>query len=489
MTGFIYYFAALGAILSASTILPVLVAFGLGEVETGYRMLLYGFLGAFFCIAVLLSIAGKPIGLERRAAALLVVTCWVCFPLVVAIPLSDVTELTFAQALFQSMASFTTTGSMVFINPEAVPRSVIFLLAQFQWLGGIATLTTFILILSPWEIGGLPKIGSASETASIVASEYRLVRFCGRILRAMTALTLICFACLIIVGMPVYEAMVLSFSALSTGGIVPATESLDLLLGNAGMIILGIAFIVACTSIFWHRSLANLRFEELFAHRESYFILGVWVFFAVVIAYRVIVVSGGGGAELALSAVSEGIMNAASLISTSGIQSRPGVFTVLAPTLVILLTLIGSGCFSTSGGIKFFRLGVVFKHAEFELNRLIYPNSVQTTRFASGHLNLSFMKGIWGFFSLWILALGFGGLFLTLSGLDFQAGFTAAAAALSNAGPVYGSFWAPEASVGWVAYSDMSPFQLGLLTVMMLFGRLEIVVVIASVALAFQARR
>ena len=46
-------------------------------------------------------------------------------------------------------------------------------------------------------------------------------------------LTLICFACLIIVGVPVYEAMVLSFSALSTGGIVPATDSLDLLLGNA----------------------------------------------------------------------------------------------------------------------------------------------------------------------------------------------------------------------------------------------------------------
>ncbi len=489
MTGFIYYFAALGAILSGSTFLPALVAFGAGETEIGYRMLLYGFLGAFLCVAVLLSIAGRAIGLERRAAALLVVTCWVCFPLLVAVPLSDVTELTFIQALFQSMSSFTTTGSMVFVNLEAVPKSVIFLLAQFQWLGGMATLITFILILSPWEIGGLPKIGSVSETASIVASEYRLVRFCGRILRAMIALTLACCVGLLMSGVPVYEAMVLSFSALSTGGIVPATENLDILLGNSGMIILGVAFLVGCTSIFWHRSLANLRFAELASHRESYFVLAVWFVFALVLSYRIFDVSGNTGPELALSAISEGIMNAGSLISTSGIQSRPGVFTLLAPTLVIIMVLIGSGCFSTGGGIKFFRLGVVFRHAEHELNRLIHPNSVQTTRFASGHLTLSFMKGIWGFFSIWILMLGFASLMLTLSGLDFQAGFTAATASLSNAGPLYGPFWAPEASSGWISYADMSSFQLGLLTLVMLFGRLEVVVVFASVALLFQTRR
>ncbi|MEM9279110.1 MAG: potassium transporter TrkG, partial [Pseudomonadota bacterium] len=234
MTGFIYYLAALGAILSGSSLVTVLVAFGTGDAELGLRILLYGLLGGFVCVSVLLAIAGRPVGIERRSATLLVVVSWIVFPLVVAIPLADVTDLTFVEALFQTTASFTTTGSLVFGNLETVPRSILFFLAQLQWMGGLATLITFILVLSPWEIGGLPKIGSVSETASIIASEYRLVKFCGRLLRAMLGLTLVCFVLLLLSGVPPYESMILSFTALSTGGILPSDEGLDLLLGNSG---------------------------------------------------------------------------------------------------------------------------------------------------------------------------------------------------------------------------------------------------------------
>ena len=227
MTGFIYYFAALGAILSGSAVFPSLVAFGLGETDIGNRIMLWAMLGGFLSVSVLLSIVGRDIGLERRAAALLVVVSWIVFPVMIAIVLADIADIEFHRALFQSIASFTTTGSNVFVNPQATPGSVLFLLAQFQWMGGIATLITFILILSPWQIGGLPKMGSVSETASIVASEYRLARSCGRLLRGVGGLTLLCFAFLLLAGVTPFDAAILSFTALSTGGIVPAADNLD----------------------------------------------------------------------------------------------------------------------------------------------------------------------------------------------------------------------------------------------------------------------
>ena len=489
MTGFIYYLAALGAILSGSTLLPSLIAFGTGETLIGFQMLLYGSLGGFLCVSVLLAISGRPVGIERRSAALLVVVSWIIFPVLVAIPLSDLTDLTFLESLFQSASSFTTTGSLVFGNPEIVPKSIMFFLAQLQWMGGLATLITFILVLSPWEIGGLPKIGSVSDAASIIASEYRLVKFCGRLFRAMLALTLLCFVLLLLAAVPVYEAAILSFTALSTGGIVPVADGLDLMLGDAGMIIMSFFLLLGATSIFWQRHLVNLRISELIQHRESYFVIAVWFVLSIILAYRLMETSGAGDSGIQLHSITEGMMNAASVVSTSGIQTRPGVFALLVPTLVLLLVLMGGGCFSTAGGLKYFRIGGVFSHSQHELNRLIYPSSVPPKSFGGTDLSVEFMKGIWGFFSIWLVTLGFLTFLMTLSGLNFQSGFTAIVAALSNAGPLYGSFWDVANAERWPAYADMNGLQLGVLTFAMIVGRLEIIVLFASLALVFRVFR
>lgn len=486
MTGFIYYLAALGAILSGSTMLPALVAFGTGDADLGFRMMLYGLFGGFICVSILLAIAGRPVGIERRAAALLVVIVWVVFPVLVAIPLADITELTFLQALFQATSSFTTTGSMVFGNLEVAPKAIIFFLAQLQWMGAMAILITFILVLSPWGIGGLPKIGSVSETASIIASQYRLVKFCSRLARAMLGLTITCFVFLLLAGVPPYESAILSLTAISTGGIIPVEDGLDLLLGDAGMIVMAVFLILGATSIFWHRYLFNLNFGELISHRESYFVIAVWFGLSLLIGYRLVEASGG---ILNFRAYSEGIMNAASIVSTSGIQTRIGVFSLIAPTLILLIVMIGGGCFSSAGGIKFFRIGSVFTHSQDEMNRLVYPSSVPSGRVGGNVLDLDFMKGVWGFFAIWILAVGLLGFMISVSGLSFQSGFTAVIAALSNAGPVYGPYWDIADSAVWPPYADMNSIQLSILTLAMIIGRIEIVVLFASVALLFRNLR
>lgn len=332
-------------------------------------------------------------------------------------------------------------------------------------------------------------MGSVSETASIVASEYRLARFCGRLLRVFGALTLLCFVFLLLCGVTPFDAAILSLTALSTGGIVPTTANLDLLLGSAGMIVMACFLIVGSTSIFWHRHIVNLRFDELRAHRESYFVLAVWIALSFLIFVRLLQATGELPSGAFNAAIGEALFNAASLVSTSGIQTRPGIFALLAPSLAIFVVLVGSGTFSTAGGIKMFRIGAIITHARQELDTLIYPNSVGSVRFSGENLDLAFMKRIWGFFSIWIIVLGLGGLLLNTSGLDFQASFTAAIAAITNAGPLYGTFWNTTDSQGWLAYADMSSFQLIVLSIMMLLGRLEIIVVIASIALALKQFR
>lgn len=489
MIAFVYYFSALGAIIAGSMILPALIAFGTNEIELGNRILLYSGLVGFLCVSTFLAVMGRLQGIRRNTAILLAVFSWFAFPVITAIPISDMAGISYVDALFQTTSSFTTSGSSVFKNLQTVPNSIIFMLAQFQWLGGLATLITLILVLAPWEIGGLPQVSTASVAASIVASHDRLVSFCGSIFRTYLFLTLTCFIMLILSNIKPFNAMVLSFTALSTGGITPATESLDLLLGNSGMIIMAVFFMIGATSVFWHEYLFKLKFEDLRNHRESYFILATWLALAFFIAYSLYSAAGNKSNIPDFTAMSEGIFNSASIISTSGIQSRPGALSLLPPTLVLIVIFIGGGCYSTAGGIKFFRIGGMYSLAHYELNRLIYPHTTKPSLFGSTKLDIEFMKAIWSLFAILIITVAIAACALSLSGLNFQVSFTAIIAAITNAGPLYGPEWGTGTSQNWPEYADMLVSQKLILTLVMILGRLEVIAVIASITVLFRGLR
>ena len=489
MTSVVFYLAALGAILSASMLLPALVAFGTNEIQIGYRLLMYGISGGFVSVSILLSIFGKTSGLERNKAILLTVGSWVFFPLVMTLPISDLTGLSYVDAFFQSVSSITTTGALVVENGAGVPTSIMFLLAQIQWLGGLATLITLILVLAPWEIGGLPQVESASVAASIVASQNRLVAFCGRIFRIYFGLTLACFVLLILAGVSPLNAGIFAYTALSTGGIVPASSSIDVLLGNAGMIVMAVFLLIGATSIFWIQDIFGLEFGKLLKHRESYFILASVAAVTLYISYILIAAAGSSAILPIHTAASEGFLNASSIVSTSAIQSRPGVFSLLPPTFVLLMIFMGGGCYSTSGGIKFFRIGGMYSLARNELNRLLYPSVVRAGKFGNTDFDLDFMKAIWSLFAILIATLGVITCLLSFSGLSFQPAFTAAMAALSNAGPLYGGFWDFSTSVQWPEYYEMSGTQKLVLSVSMILGRLEVIAVFAALTVVLRSLR
>ena len=488
MIAFVYYFSAIGAILAGSMILPALIAFGAQETDLGYRILLYSGFAGFLCVATFLAVMGRLNGIKRNTAILLAVFSWIAFPMISAIPISDMTGLSYADSLFQAMSSFTTSGSSVFKNLETVPNSVLFMLAQFQWFGGLATLITLILVLAPWEIGGLPHVSSASVAASIVASHTRLVNFCAGMFRIYLFLTLLCFIFLVLAKVSPFQAMIFSFTALSTGGITPAVDSIDLALGNAGMIIMSAFLMIGATSIFWHQYIYKLQIEELKAHRESYFVLATWLGLSLYIAYTLFAAAGSIGNLPDFTTLSEGVFNSASIISTSGLQSRPGAFSLLPPTLVLIVIFIGGGCYSTSGGIKFFRIGGMYSLAQYELNRLIYPHASKPTLFGSTKLNIKFMKAVWSLFAILIVTVAIGSMAMSLSGMNFQASFTAIIAAITNSGPLYGPEWSTGSNAVWPTYADMDNAQKMILTIIMLLGRLEVIAVIASLTVLIRGR-
>ncbi|MCF6321061.1 MAG: hypothetical protein L3J32_04760 [Rhizobiaceae bacterium] len=475
MTAVIFYLASMGAIISIVMALPVLLAFSMEEYETATKMFFHVSAWGFVSIGILLSIIGRNRALSRLGAIYLCLAVWILFPVIIAIAIRDLLDITYIEAMFESFSAVTTNGASIIGNPDAIPKSVIAMLAILQWLGGLAILITVSIVLAPSGIGGLREEIHHTYGHSIVASATRLHRFCRDLMQIYIILSAFCFSALMLVGVAPFDSFILTMTAVSSGGILPGSDNLDAILGYDGMIIMAFFLVIGATSIYWHRMVVLWQREYLLNHRESYYFIALWLILGLAFTSVIYSASGAASNSVHVYALAEGLFNSASVFSTSGLQSRPGIFPLLPPILILALLFIGGGCFSTSGGLKLYRVGGMLSQSLHELNRLIFPNIARPAHFGSQFYDISIIKALWGFFAAAVIVIFVGAALLTTSGLGFQAAFTASIANFTTAGPAYGPEWSAATAQGWPDYFEMTPFAHLILIVLMLLGRLELI--------------
>lgn len=477
MVALIYYMALAGTCLSLFLLLPMLVGFGNGENDAAYDLLVYSLLGTFLFSSLLMAIRGREFRLDRENTLYLVVAAWIVFPLLAALPLRDLFAISYSEAVFEAVSAFTTTSAEGLRNPDGALRTAIFLRASIQWLGGLATLMTFVLILGPIRAGGMPKPRtSAGEAAGRTATGIN--RLGVQLIRAWLLLYVIAFALIMMSGVDAFSSAIFASSAVSTGAYAPSGAPVGDILGISGKLVVTLLTIIGATSIFWHRMILEGRTDTLRRHRESYVVIGLVLLVAMAFFVALRNVSGGTADDLPLQ-LSEALFSAASIVSTSAMESRPGMFALLGPMLILVLVSIGAGTYSTSGGIKLYRIGGMFFHAQAELSRLVYPHGVIPTRFGTEEYTPRLMKAIWTMFTAAITVMIVSSLLLAMSGMAWQASLTATIAAFANAGPVYSPEWVERGVAGWPAWSQMDTFQRAVLNIIMLAGRLEVIALVA----------
>ena len=142
--------------------------------------------------------------------------------------------------------------------------------------------------------------------------------------------------------------------------------------------------------------------------------------------------------------------------------------------LLFLLTFVGGCAGSTAGGIKVFRLQVLFANARLQLRRLMRPHEVLLPRFEGRRMPESVAESVLGFVFVYTLSFALLGLALSFCGMDFAPALAAAASALANLGPGISPAIGPLSS-----FADQPDAAKWLLSAGMLFGRLEMFLVLA----------
>lgn len=402
----------------------------------------------------------------NRHGFLIVALFWVAMGAFGAVPFVLATELDFAQALFEAVSGFTTTGATVITDLDALPRSLLFFRQQLQWFGGIGVIVSAVAILPMLKVGGMQLY--KAEVPGPVKDEKltpRIAQSARTLCSIYVALTAACALLYWLAGMDPFDAIGHSFSTLSTGGFSTHDESMAWF-DDAAIELIAVAFmILGGISFGLHfRVWKQLDLSAYLRNDETRWFL---LILAAASAFCALVLLAADPSIDGAVAARRAVFTVTSVMTTSGFGVDDfSIWPLALPPLVLFLSFTGACASSTTGGMKLVRFVVLARQAGIHVRRLIHPNLVQMVKLDGQVVPASVIDGVWGFFAVYMFTFAVLMVALMMLGMDHISAFGAVAACLNNLGPGLGSV-----ALGFAGQSDA---VLHLMSFAMLLGRLEI---------------
>ena len=405
--------------------------------------------------------------LRLRDGFIVVVAFWTLLGIFGALPLwLAAIDLSFTDAVFESLSGLTTTGATVIVGLDTLPKSILFYRQMIQWVGGMGIIVLAVAILPMLGIGGM-QLYRAETPGPVKDSKLtpRINETAKALWYIYLGLTVSCAVAYWLAGMTLFDAVGHAFSTVAIGGFSTHDESIGFF--NSHLIeMICVVFMLLSGMNFGLHFLAvrRLSIKPYIADAELH---AYFLYLSIIACTSVIFLWVTHVDENFAEAFWHGLFQVVSIGTTTGFTTTsyyewPGFL----PVLLIFASFIGACSGSTGGGIKVVRFLLLIKQGRRELKRLIHPHAHLNVKM--GHLPLSdrVVEAVWGFFAAYVGVFAVMMLLLMMAGLDQITAFSAVAACLNNLGPGLGE-------VG-NHYADIGDFPKWVLCVGMLLGRLEI---------------
>jgi len=410
-------------------------------------------------------------------AILFLLLFWILVPAIAAGPyLALGVSGDIPSAYFEAVSAFTTTGASA-LNPDDVPRPLLLWRALLQFFGGVCVATFAVVVLAALNLAGTGIHRSLLFTFKKGELFERLIGI-GRVIAAIYAfLAALCFIVMVITGTPTFEAITLSLSALSTGGLTPRAGPLSAYVGTFSVITLGFFCLLGAMNIAVIWDLLRLRrLRNIFSLLKNVEHRGIFVIISLLLLFGIVYV----GANHAFTVFIESVY----FVSSAGFDYNVIGLEMIPPVILVAVALIGGSALSTAGGVKIIRFLLLFRHLATDMSRLSHPSRVVPVSFKGQHIPDRAFLSIWMYFFGYTLFFGLGILALAATGLVFEDAVVTGAASISNMGPLLPSTL-PESGL---IYADFTGLQKTVSAIFMLIGRVEVLVVLILFSPSFWAR-
>ena len=372
----------------------------------------------------------------------------------------------YIDAVFETASGFTTTGSSVLADIEALGKGLLFWRSFTHWLGGMGVLVLILAIL-PMSGGYHMQLMKAESPGPSVSKLVPRVMDTAKTLYLIyIALTVTMILLYWISGMPLYDAACIGFGTAGTGGFgVRNSGMADY--SRVSQILITIFMYLFGVNFNFYYLLSRRKFKDALKMEE------IRVYVSIILINIVIVTLVNWHynyrAEGFVYSLHHSAFTIGSLMSTTGFSTVDfDKWPELTRLMMVLLMFTGACAGSTGGGLKVSRLMLLFKEARKEMHMLIHPQSVRPIKQEGKVVEHSVLRSASNYLMIYVLIFVCAFLLVSIDGYDFTTNFTAVTATLNNIGPGLSMVGATQ------NYSIYSPLSKLVLTFCMLAGRLEL---------------
>ena len=414
--------------------------------------------------------------LGKHQDAILLVLIWLCAIFISAVPFLIKGNLSFTDALFETTSCYATVGLSVFKASDYNLHLFVLYRSVLCFLGGIGLVLIITSAIS--DRYGLKLYVAEGHNDKLMPNLARSARV---ILAIYTGFMVLGIALYMIAGMGWYDAVVHSVSAVATAGFSSHPEGLVYFSSFSSywaiQVVSIFLMLLGATNFVLALFLITGRFKKVFKDSEIKFF--GWLCLIFIPLFLLAALLGGAKQSFGTTFV-ESTFTFISAITTTGFANVANLTTLGEGVLllVVLMTIIGGGMGSTSGGVKQYRIVIALKSFIWSTKEAtaspntIFPHYIYRCG-QEKEVDQQEVASSFGFIVVYILVLLLGGLFVSIfnNNLDYGHSLFEFANALSCTGLSVGVTTASSIGAKWTLIAGMFLGRLEILVIFLAFFR------------------
>ena len=460
------FIAQILSIEGAFMIPALLISLGYSAWSAAQAFLITIAVIAAVCAVLFLVCKKAPNALDAREGMICVGISWIILSLFGCLPFVISGEIPrYIDAFFEIVSGFTTTGSSILSDVEALSPGILYWRSFSHWLGGMGVLV-FLLAVAPGsrDKGFTMHLLRAESPGPDVGKLVPKMRKTASILYLIyIVMTFIDFLLLLLGDMPWLDALCTAFGTAGTGGFGIRNDSMASYspyiqyVTAIFMFLFGINF--SCYYLLLLRHFRPVfRDEEL----RTYFLIVAVAIGAICLNVRHMY----GSLEETFRHAS---FTVSTIVTTTGYGTTDfDRWPAFSKGIIMLLMVVGACAGSTGGGLKISRLLYLLKSLGRNITQILNPRRVKAVRYNGQVLNETVLANTNAYLVAYVFIIIGSYLLVSLDDQSIGTTFTAVLACFNNIGPGLEAV-GPTCNFGHL--SDLSKL---VLSADMLAGRLEI---------------
>jgi len=457
------FLSVIGMALSFFFFLPIMTGWLYGEDMLFFLLfdtVLFALNGIFFIL-----LRKHIIKLSIKDGIFSVNLVWILLGIAGAIPLMFYSNVDWADAFFEAISGFTTTGATIYSEIEVLPKSILMLRSLMHWLGGMGIIVLGVGLFSLINPSGSMALFKAESTGIKMEKITPKVRDTAlRLWLVYLFFTIADTIALKLAGMDLFDAVNHAFSTISTGGFSTKNSSLGYFHSNVIIWITTFFMLISGINFLVHLKFFSTHKLDGYKREEVVWYIGIFFSLSIMLSLVAIVVNGDNW----FYAVTHSFFTISSVLTTTGFATLDyEQWGQMAVSIVFIAMLIGGNAGSTAGGVKVIRYIVLFKNISVQIQRSLHPNAMIGVFIDRHRIPSQTIGSVTGFIFLFVMTNVLLTLYLFARGFDVMTALSTAIAVVGNIGP---GFALTGPSQNYTFFTDIDKI---ILSFAMIIGRLE----------------